>query len=565
MTFAIPALIGAQAGLAAGTALGVGASVGAGLIYGGAAFGIYASYDLLGTSLPDGPRQDRHGRDRITTRDEGAPSIRAWGKTAPVPGHMLWEQWPLEEIKHSNNSGKGPGAGGEYLTYTYNQSVAIEWRKCYGDPISQVLFVKANGHQVFDTTPDADESSTLIAANKSTTFISVGVATAYYYHYATYVTTSAGPDLTQFKAGLPLEISGFTETAYNGTYEVVSNKLKVNGDTEVKVLLSEGASSTHPAASNEAAGNSITLFQSFPAFSKKDYEEVTHYLGTLTQTKDPTIAAFEGDDGTPAYRDRAYSMFKDWRLTNYGNMIPQTWTAILECDPNATVQQPVDALLISAGVTEFDTSAIADIPLDGFVTDTRTAPLESLAQLALAYDLMMTDQGGVLTVEPRATVAEVTIEQADLAAHVPGERPPRDIQHEPVVSRDLPAAVTVSYIDPAKDYEPGAETYVLQGATSGRVELVELDVVMSSAQAQAIARRVAWSAQAGGHAMSGIQLPPSLLGTVRPGTLAHLPDGTDLLIGSVLVGINDVLQVAGAEEQRQTLTHATESAAPGGN
>ena len=292
--------------------------------------------------------------------------------------------------------------------------------------------------------------------------------------------------------------------------------------------------------------------------------------GSLTQGKDPTIVTGEGDDNVSAYRDRAYSVFEDWKLENYGNVIPQTFEALLEVDDMETTGTALDELLESAGVdaSARDTSACTE-PLLGIYTTSRTAPIDAISQIMIAHDLMMRDDGGILVFEPRATVDIVSVDQSKLVAHAPGEDAPRDVEHQPKVRRDLPSAVTVSYKDPEKDYEPGAETYVVQAAmSSDREEVIELNMVLGSAQAQEIARRIAWSSWAAAHSFDGLQLPPSMLGQVKPGTVMQFDaDGRtwDMLTRSVLVGVNEVIRVAGEEEQRQTLTHSTLAAAPGGN
>ena len=47
------------------------------------------------------------------------------------------------------------------------------------------------------------------------------------------------------------------------------------------------------------------------------------YRGTEDQLPDPTIAAIEGLDATPAYRGLAYVVFENLQLTQFGNRIPQ--------------------------------------------------------------------------------------------------------------------------------------------------------------------------------------------------------------------------------------------------
>lgn len=534
--------------------------------------GFYMAANIGAASAPDGPRRDRHAKQRITTRDEGAPSIKAYGRTARVPGHIIWEQWPIQETKHKNKSGKGAGSGGEFLTYTYKQSIAVQWCKCFGRPISRVLRIWANGEVIYDVSPDKDESSTLIGARKQTSSVGIVGGGILYTHNAIYYTTSSGPDLTEYVAGKDVDVTGFVNTAYNGTFEVIKRTLLPNGDTELKVVLEDGVStSTHPAGTSENPGASVTIFQSQPAFSKKDFAEVEHYTGSLDQVKNDEMINWEGDANVSAYRDRAYSVFTDWRLENYGNMTPQSFEALLEVDAAEDVSSAVAQMLSTSGfdASEYDVSAVAGTAFGGLISDSRTGAIDAVSQVALVHDVMLTDQSGVIVVEPRSTLETVTIPQEKMVAHVPGRNPPRDLLHVPANSRFLPSAMTISYLDSDKDYEPGAETYRMQANNfSKQPDSREVSMVMTSAEAQEIARRTLLTTHAAGHTFSDIQLPPSMLGQIRPGTIAEFQsDGRTWtgMVQSVLSGANEVIQVVATGEQAQTLSHSTASAAPGGN
>jgi hypothetical protein len=56
----------------------------------------------------------------------------------------------------------------------------------------------------------------------------------------------------------------------------------------------------------------------------------TFYLGTVTQDRDPTIEAIEGTANTPAFRNLVYIVFRDLPLEDYGNIVPQVSTEIIE-------------------------------------------------------------------------------------------------------------------------------------------------------------------------------------------------------------------------------------------
>ena len=50
---------------------------------------------------------------------------------------------------------------------------------------------------------------------------------------------------------------------------------------------------------------------------------LTLYKGTQDQPPDPTIAAIEGMDNTPAFRGTAYVVIENFQLARFGNRIPQ--------------------------------------------------------------------------------------------------------------------------------------------------------------------------------------------------------------------------------------------------
>jgi len=53
-----------------------------------------------------------------------------------------------------------------------------------------------------------------------------------------------------------------------------------------------------------------------------DRGAIAFYLGTETQTADPTISAVEGAANTPGYRGTAYMVFTNWQLKDFANHIP---------------------------------------------------------------------------------------------------------------------------------------------------------------------------------------------------------------------------------------------------
>lgn len=525
----------------------------------------------------DPARSDRRADAKATTRDEGAPVVRAFGRKVRVPGHYLWQQWPRTYFKDPNKSGKGVGGGAEFITDKYRQSVAVEWCRTYGHPVARVLEVIANGESVWKAEPNFSATGTLSTTiQTSSVFVVSGGTppTAYYYHYVTVTSPNGGPDLGLLKKGKLVQINGFADADMNSGslppngFEVIAKKTETDGTSWVKVLIKEGGTpSANPGAvENNVAG--VTVFQSQPAFSKKTFADVTHYFGTTTQGPDPEVVLRVGAADAGAYRGSCYSVFEQWQLEQYGNAAPQAIEAILEVDPNETVQTCVDAILDTAGIVAGmrDTSALAGIALEGYIVRGRTSAVEALAPLMAAYNFVVRDTGGVLTFTLRANLPRVTIPVGELAARARGgSEPPHNVRHVPTNRRRLPAGVQITYLDPARNYETGSRTYRTEvPGPATAVEAIDVGLVLASDDAQELAMKIFWTRWANSHAMEGIALPPSRIG-LRAGTVLKVTDlgrEWEVLTNSVTSGANEVIEASGVEEQVGTLTPAVAVADP---
>ncbi len=80
------------------------------------------------------------------------------------------------------------------------------------------------------------------------------------------------------------------------------------------------------------------LIYDYAAADPEGPYQIENYLGTETQTKDPTIAAAKAAEtpagDTPAYRGQAYSVLKDLPLATWGNRIPNPLKAEIEWLPD---------------------------------------------------------------------------------------------------------------------------------------------------------------------------------------------------------------------------------------
>ncbi|MEK9722231.1 MAG: phage tail protein [Rhodospirillaceae bacterium] len=616
------------------------------------------------------------------SRDEGVGTVRAFGRNVRMPGHFLWQQWPPEETRNTSYpSGKSAGAGNKFVTYTYQQSFAVEWCKCFGYEVESLSNIWGNGNRVFYDRPDRRVvASDQIRAEYYTDSqwlgtTSSGTDRVYYRHIGKYVNelgSTGGPTVTDveavaeagvglsifrrasgswttdgFVAGMTVLSSGFTESANNNqewngwvvdsvsatdltvedpndlitdesaatansvrqtvnlqVFQLVigdipdpAYRIQVTGFTntgynsttgvgegftpwsiwlwgplgtieqELDLILEEGEASygsipAHPAGANESSGNVITLRQIAPPIDPVSYQSVAHYWGSLTQQPDPTIVAQESSSVVPGFRDRCYSVFTNWQNITSGNVVPQIIEALLVIDSTETVKTTLDKILDTAGIdaTKRDTSEFADDALEGFwYRDISDA--EAIAQLVIAYDIMIVDNNGILEFKKRANLDVETLVAADLGAHAPGEVPARDAMHRHVVERDLPAGFVVNYMDPERDYQVGSQSYVLQNPGEATdVPVVDLTrLVLTAAEAQAICRRLTWTSWVNGHGLDEIQVGPEF-SYLRAGQKLSLPlDGRtwQVLITEARSGADDIVRLKAVEEQTQTLTHTT--------
>ncbi len=215
------------------------------------------------------------------------------------------------------------------------------------------------------------------------------------------------------------------------------------------------------------------------------------HLGDEAQAVDPLLAAAEGVGGTPAYRGTAYAVFEDLQLADFGNRIPSL-TFEVEADA-APVPLGTIADILSDGAAGGDTSAA----LSGYAAsgDSARGAIETLSR---AIPLSLRDDGTRLrltdTVPP--AVALTAGEAGTATGSARADRRMIDRQ----AAGTLPDEVTVTYYEPARDYQSGLQR-ARRGGPGRRIETIELAAALDVGTAKAVAeRRLAdsWAARTTG-------------------------------------------------------------------
>jgi hypothetical protein len=193
------------------------------------------------------------------------------------------------------------------------------------------------------------------------------------------------------------------------------------------------------------------------------------HLGGEDQAVDPLIAAAEGLDMAPAHRGIAYAVFEDMELGDYGNRIPSLTFEVFADEGGCAIGEIVTALAPAI-------AAEAGAELDGFSAygaSTRAA-VETLAGAAGAW---FRAEGDGLTLTAGDGVA-LYIEDAGVGA----ERGTRAI----AAADTAPRALSLSYYDPARDYQAGVQRATRPGA-GWQEARVELPAAIDAGGAKAIA------------------------------------------------------------------------------
>jgi len=442
------------------------------------ALGAYIDQQFLLPALfpqPDieGPRLNEL---RIQNAEEGAPMNFLVGPNNRVAGTIIWVSDLIEVEETSGGGGKGGGGGSQTIGYNYFVSVAIAFAG--RQQITSLDKIIAEGKKIYESGVDQNVSSNQIECDK----ISGNITDL--------KSPNGGPDLSVFKAGLTIDVSGFSNGANNGTFDVISSSFNAATGTS-RVRIDNGA------AVDEAAGQSVTLFQDFPDFTTADMKDITIYLGTDTQAADPLIESFEGAGNVPGFRGLAYASIEELSLRQHGNRIPQL--NFLASAGSSAVSTAFASLLQRGGLSasDYDVTDLSDLTVDGYSIAGPEATTKSLQPLSTAFDVIEqhTSSGGLRFFERRnATIIDVAVE--DLASHLEGEETPRDIAIEPIESIRLPSEVNVSYLDNELDDQRGNQRERRRIFDIDAVQTLNLPLVLNGggAEARSIAKRVLWTA-----------------------------------------------------------------------
>lgn len=130
------------------------------------------------------------------------------------------------------------------------------------------------------------------------------------------------------------------------------------------------------------------------------------YHGDEEQEPDPILAARYGDE-TPAYRGRAYIVFQDVQLEEFGNRVPSVEVEVVENGTGSTydtvfpyplyLRDLVGEICVRSGIPSdsFDVSELADT-ITGYSFDSTGSGMDEIRPLMALYDFFPQERGDKL-------------------------------------------------------------------------------------------------------------------------------------------------------------------------
>lgn len=215
-------------------------------------------------------------------------------------------------------------------------------------------------------------------------------------------------------------------------------------------------------------------------------------------TRAAEIAAIEQTYGItitnqqPGYRRRAYLVFEGLPLSDYNNAIPAVSVEVV-AQESISLQQIIEELCAEAGLQpgEYNASALADVPVDGFILKNVQSINGALEELQSAYFFDVIRSQGVLRFVKQSRARDVVEpDNGMLAAHVFGQDRPDDYNKEVLTIEQLPSEVTVTFLDAAEDYAENSASYRRQSALPDNKKDVSVQLVLTANHARQMAERL---------------------------------------------------------------------------
>jgi hypothetical protein len=229
----------------------------------------------------------------------------------------------------------------------------------------------------------------------------------------------------------------------------------------------------------------------------KYFKSLTIYGGGTDQGVDPVLAATLSEDGS--YPFTAYAVFEDLQLAQWGNSLPTVET-LIEVSDGETLAELCGSICAAAGIDvtrNASTALLSGQMVRGYAVTDVTACWDALKPLLPAFAIDAAEVSGQLRFLRRGESLRATIPAEDMGAYEYGNPPPELFTFSRPSDLNLPKATSLTFIDPARDYQPNTATAARsQGNASSNITAT-LPLVLTADEGASAAALMHWDSWLG--------------------------------------------------------------------
>jgi hypothetical protein len=267
--------------------------------------------------------------------------------------------------------------------------------------------------------------------------------------------------------------------------------------------------------------------------------------------------------------DPAYNF---WNISDVAIVNGDIWLAnagvglVAKISPfGMTLQTVTQGEIVSAeclqssqlSASDIDVTALTQIVRGYRVTQTG-AIRGALDPLQAAWPFDAVQAGYKLKFIPRGTAPVATIPASDLDAHEDGSSPGAQMTVIREMDSQLPQRLTLSYVDPAREYDPGEQPAERRNVASINVREIELPIVLTATEGAQVAERLLRLTWLERTEVGPFRIPPTYLGLEPADVVTIVTDAASYRVR--LVSVNYLadgrLECAGKLDAAATYTPA---------
>lgn len=274
------------------------------------------------------------------------------------------------------------------------------------------------------------------------------------------------------------------------------------------------------------------------------YDDITWYYGDQT-APDPLMESVLGAGNVPNYSFEVFCVIERLALDEFGVGRVPNLMGLIQQDNDLSLQDALKLIIERAGLDPVNDVNFDRLPFcfRGMNLDGPTSTLDAVRMISGIYGVSFQARGGKIYAFATGDEDTFTV-GSDFGTDT---APTATVEHVPVW--DAPTSAEVRYVRWETDAQPGLEPYHDQTRSSdtGNKVSVSVPITLKSDEAQAVAKRIVWTAIAERKSIEEFILPPSYYFLKAGDALILTLDGRTLtmLCSDVTHGANYHVAVSG--------------------